>query len=177
MTLFSERTFPVIGMRDISEAVGLRPGSLYAHINSKEELLEKVVHDGITNYLDELRPIAESNDPAPERMRAAIRAHVKVLAKTLAQTRVAFHQWQFLGGDAQKEIVGLRKQYENIFRRIYRDGVQEGSFREARSERIAALAVIGMLTSASEWYDPEGALGADEFGDALAEAAVDGLLP
>ncbi len=176
LALFSEHTFPVIGMRDIGDAVGLLPGSLYAHISSKEELLADIVSEGITNYLVELRPFLESRDPAPERMRGAVKAHVKVLAKTLEQTRVAFHQWRFLGDGAREKVINLRKQYEEVFLQIYRAGVAEGTFRKARSERIAVLAVIGMLTSASEWYSPEGRLGADEFGEALAEAAVDGLV-
>ncbi|WP_240918814.1 hypothetical protein [Rhodococcus sp. 14C212] len=41
-------------------------------------------------------------------------------------------------------------------------------------ERQGSFTLVG--TSASEWYSPEGRLGADEFGEALAEAAVDGLV-
>jgi len=114
LKLFSERTFPVIGMRDIGDAVGLVPGSLYAHISSKEELLHDIVTEGITNYLDELRLFVEAQDPAPDRMRGAIKAHVKVLAKTLQQTRVAFHQWQFLGDKAKEDVIALRKHYEDV---------------------------------------------------------------
>ena len=176
LTLFSDKTFPVIGMRDISEAVGIRPGSLYAHISSKEELLANIVREGIESYLVELTPIVQSDPPPADRMRAAIRAHVKVLSKTLAQTRVAFHQWHFLGDEARQEIVTLRQRYEDVFTTIYRSGVADGSFRTPRNERIAVLALIGMLTSASEWYEPEGPLGADEFGDSLADAAIEGLL-
>ncbi|MGW5110641.1 TetR/AcrR family transcriptional regulator [Nocardia sp. NPDC004123] len=175
LTLFSDKTFPVIGMRDIADAVGLLPGSLYAHITSKEELLADIVAEGITNYLTELLPFAKSDDSAPERMRGAIRAHVRVLSKTVQQTRVAFHQWQYLSNEPRERVIALRRQYEDVFTQIYRDGVREGSFREARNERIAVLAVIGMLTSAAEWYSPEGRLGTEEFGEALADSAVDGL--
>lgn len=176
LALFSERTFPVIGMRDISDAVGLLPGSLYAHISSKEELLLDIVVEGISNYLSELRPVMEASEPAPDRMRGVIKAHIKVLAKTLQQTRVAFHQWQYLGDEARQQVIELRGEYENIFLKIYRDGVAEGAFRQARNERVAVLAVIGMLTSVAEWYSPEGKLPADELGEALADAAVQGLV-
>lgn len=176
LALFSERTFPVIGMRDISDAVGLLPGSLYAHISSKEELLLDIVVEGIRNYLHELRPVLEASEPAPDRMRGVIKAHIKVLAKTLQQTRVAFHQWQYLGEEARQQVVELRGEYEDIFLQIYRDGVAEGTFRRARNERVAILAVIGMLTSVAEWYSPEGKLAADDLGEALADAAVQGLV-
>lgn len=175
LELFSERTFPVIGMRDIATSVGLLPGSLYAHISSKEQILYDIVRSGIANYLEALKPFAESTDPAPERMRGAIKAHLAVLSSTLQQTRVAFHQWQFLGDEFKEDIVGMRNQYEEVFATIYRDGVAEGTFRPGRSERIAVLAIIGMLTSSSEWYSPQGPLGVDEFGEALADSALEGL--
>ena len=45
--LFGARTYAATSMRDISEAVGILPGSLYSHINSKEALLFEIVESGI----------------------------------------------------------------------------------------------------------------------------------
>src|SRR6202034_4054617 len=49
--LFSEHGYTGTTMRDIAEAVGVLPGSLYAHIDSKETLLLKIVSDGIAQFL------------------------------------------------------------------------------------------------------------------------------
>ena len=57
--LFSERGYPVIGMRDLSEAVGILPGSLYAHIESKEKLLLDIVTSGVQNFTEVIAPIVE----------------------------------------------------------------------------------------------------------------------
>lgn len=173
--LFGERSYPVVGMRDIGEAVGLLPGSLYVHISSKEDLLLRIVDRGVRNYLDRIEPIAESAAPAAERLRAAIRAHVEVLAATLEQTRVTFNQWMFLGPANRHQVIELRRRYEAAFSTIIRDGIEAGQFRAVRSPRLSVLATIGMLNAVAQWYSPQGPMSPDEIGDALADHVLLGL--
>ena len=173
--LFGEKTYPAVGMRDISNAVGLLPGSLYVHISSKEEILLAIVEQGIHNYLDSMTPIAESDLPASERLREAIKAHMRVLAATREQTRVTFHQWTYLNDQNQQSVIELRRRYEDLFDRIIEDGVKSGEFRHPRHPHISVLAIIGMLNSATEWYSPTGPLSADDIGEVLANGALVGL--
>lgn len=173
--LFSERTYPVVGMRDIGDAVGLLPGSLYVHITSKEELLLRIVERGIQFYLDAIEPIVASDADASTRLRGVITAHMRVLAATREQTRVAFHQWGYLGAEKHERVVELRLRYERAFATVVADGIESGEFRAVRSPRVAVLATIGMLTAATEWYSPAGPLTPDEIGDALADHTLLGL--
>jgi TetR/AcrR family transcriptional regulator, cholesterol catabolism regulator len=173
--LFSERTYPVVGMRDIGDAVGLLPGSLYVHISSKEELLLRIVERGIQNYLDAIIPVVESGESATARLRGAISAHMSVLAATVEQTRVAVHQWTYLSPANQLEVAGMRRHYEELFDRILREGIAAGEFREMRHPRVAVLSTIGMLNSVTHWYSPDGSLSAEDIGEALADNAVVGL--
>ena len=85
--LFGERGYPVIGMRDLSEAVGILPGSLYSHISSKEHLLLAIVETGITAFIDAIRPVVDEDLTAEEKLREALRAHMRVLAGQVEQTR------------------------------------------------------------------------------------------
>jgi TetR/AcrR family transcriptional regulator, cholesterol catabolism regulator len=173
--LFGEKTYPVVGMRDISSAVGILPGSLYVHIRSKEDILLRIVEHGIQRYLDAIAPLVESGDPAPIRLRSAIVAHLRVLAETLPQTRVAFHQWTYLSPPKAERVIGLRSRYESLFSQILREGIADGEFRLVTHPRIAVLAIIGMLNSATEWFSPEGGLTAHEVGQLLADSALTGL--
>jgi AcrR family transcriptional regulator len=175
--LFGERTYPVVGMRDISEAVGILPGSLYVHIRKKEDILFRIVQRGIQNYLDVIASAAASGRSAPDKLRAAIVAYVRVLAGTLPQTRVAFHQWTYLSPPLREQVVDLRRQYENLFTRIVTDGIEKKEFRAVPNSRIAVLAIIGMLNSATEWFSPDGGLSAEEVGQLLADSALSGLGP
>ena len=173
--LFSERTYPVIGMRDIGDAVGLLPGSLYVHISSKEDLLLRIVERGIQNYLDEIGAVVDTAAPAAERLRAAIVAHFRVLARTLDRTRVAFHQWTYLGPDKHAAVIAMRQRYEDLFATIVRDGIESGQFRPVRNQRVTVLAIIGMLNSAPGWYAPAGELGPEDVGAEIADVALSGM--
>lgn len=149
--LFSERTYPVIGMRDIGDAVGLLPGSLYVHISSKGDLLLRIVERGIQNYLNEIGAVANTEAPDADRLRAAIVAHFRVLAGSLDQTRVAFHQWTYPGADKHPAVIAPR-------------------------QRVTVLAIIGMLNSAPDWYSPTGTLTPEEVGAEIADVALSGMI-
>jgi AcrR family transcriptional regulator len=173
--LFGERTYPVVGIRDISEAVGILPGSLYVHIASKNDLLFRIVERGIQNYLDVISPIAVSTAPAPDRLRSAIKAYVVVLDATLEQTRVAFDQWHYLHGEYRARVVSMRLAYERLFADIVRDGIGGQQFRDVEHLRIAVLMTVGLLNSLSDWYSPNGPLRPAEIGDIVADSALRGL--
>lgn len=174
--LFSERTYPVVGMRDLSEAVGILPGSLYVHISSKEDLLQRIVETGIQRYLDAIEPVVESDQTAPERLRGAISAHLRVLDDSLQQTRVAFHQWSYLTATGKRRVIKLRRRYEALFDQIVDEGIEAGEFRQIKSPRVMVLGIIGMLNSATEWYSPNGELTPDQIAEILADGSLTGLM-
>lgn len=173
--LFAEKTYPVIGMRDIADAVGLLPGSLYVHISGKEDVLLRIVEKGIQNYLDAIGRAADSHESASDRLRAAFAAHFEVLSRTPEQTRVAFFQWTYLSPAKRGRVIAMRQRYEDLFVDIVRDGVRTGEFRQLRSPRVTVLAFIGMLNNATEWFHPDGELTALEVANELAETALRGI--
>jgi TetR/AcrR family transcriptional regulator, cholesterol catabolism regulator len=173
--LFAERTYPAVGIRDIADAVGLLPGSLYVHIRSKEELLFHIVRDGIQRYLDAIAPAVQVEAPASVRLQDAMAAYLAIAAEHQQQTRVAFHQWTYLQGDQRAEVVALRQSYERLFTDIVHAGVESSDFRRPRSQRLAVLTIVGALNAAGEWFDPSGSMGVEDVASDLADTALRGL--
>jgi TetR/AcrR family transcriptional regulator, cholesterol catabolism regulator len=162
-------------MRAIAESVGLLPGSLYAHISSKEELLQRISEAGIDRFLavgGELDPEL----PVQERMRLAIRAHVNVVAESPQRTRVVFHEWRFLSADKQQAIIRKRERYEAIFTKLIREGIEIGTFSPRLDARIAVMGVLGALNWTPEWLRADGARSADSVGEEIAEIVLRGLV-
>ncbi|WP_019874045.1 TetR/AcrR family transcriptional regulator [Sporichthya polymorpha] len=174
--LFGEKSYPVVGMRDLSKAVGVQPGSLYAHISSKEALLMAIVEEGITNYIDAITAATATDDTIEARMRAAIRAHMRVLADTTEQTKVTFGQWHFLGPENKERVIKLRQQYESIFLEIAQEGIASGALRPVPHLKATLLGVIGGLTFAAEWYSPAKSDGPDGIADAICDVLLRGLI-
>ena len=176
MHLFGEMGYTGTTMRDIAKAVGVLPGSLYAHIQSKETLLVEIVDAGIRSFLSAVEPHASSNRPARDRMRAAIKAHIAVVADNPQRSLVVFHQWRFLSEPNLAAAIEKRRRYEKAFIRIAQDGVKNGEFNLDLDTRITVFSILGALNWTPEWYSPKGSATAAELGDLMADTLLHGLL-
>jgi TetR/AcrR family transcriptional regulator, cholesterol catabolism regulator len=174
--LFGKQGFNGTSMRDIANAVGLLPGSLYAHIESKEALLLEIVTDGIGRFLAAAEPhVASSGDPLA-RMRKMIIAHVEVVADSPERSQVVFHQWRFLSSEYLPEAIERRRRYEACFVEVIEEGAKAGLIRSDINHRIAVLSMLGAMNWTPEWFSPDGRLSASEVGDLMADALLGGIL-
>lgn len=173
--LFSETGYAGTTMREIANAVGVLPGSLYAHIDGKETLLYEIVEGGIDRFLDAAAEAGKIEDPA-DRTRATVKAHLGVVAESPERTLVVFHQWRYLEGDNQARVLDKRKRYEDVFVKIIDDGIASGAFSARIDAKIAVLSILGSLNWAAEWFRPDGPEGPEEVGERLADTILWGLL-
>jgi TetR/AcrR family transcriptional repressor of nem operon len=61
--LFWKKGFQGSGMRDIQQALDMRPGSIYARFQNKEGLFKLVVEQYVAHSKDKLQSVAESDTP------------------------------------------------------------------------------------------------------------------
>ncbi|MES2097028.1 MAG: TetR/AcrR family transcriptional regulator [Pseudomonadota bacterium] len=173
--LFGQQGYTGTSMRDIAKEVGVLPGSLYAHIDSKETLLLEIVDAGINGFLSAVEPIVDLPLPAEERLRRAIRAHVEVVAENPERSLVVFHQWRFLSDGNLAAAIEHRRRYERAFVRIFESGVEAGVFEKTLNKRIAVLTILGALNWTPEWYSADGPATASQLGDMMADSLLSGL--
>lgn len=174
--LFGQQSYTATSMRDIAKAVGVLPGSLYAHISSKEELLFDIVDAGVTDFLNAVAPFA-GHDASPQiRMRGAIKAHVAEAAANPERSLVVFHQWRFLTAQALADAMEKRRRYERIFLSILDGGIADGTFEPTINKRVAMLAILGALNWVPEWYSAKGSATPDELGEIMADTLLGGIL-
>ncbi len=74
--LFKEKGFYNTSIKDISEKVGLKGGSLYYHIKSKEDALFKICEDAINTHLANLERIAETHDDPKTKLKKIVENHI-----------------------------------------------------------------------------------------------------
>jgi TetR/AcrR family transcriptional regulator, cholesterol catabolism regulator len=175
MHLFGKQGYTGTSMRDIAGAVGVLPGSLYAHIASKEALLVEIVEDGINRFLSAVQSHAASDADAAVKMRAMIIAHVEVVADNPERSLVVFHQWRFLGDDNIQAAISKRREYEQAFIGVIESGMKSGTFRADLNLRIAVLTILGALNWSPEWLSPEGKLSPESIGGLIADTLLTGV--
>jgi TetR/AcrR family transcriptional regulator, cholesterol catabolism regulator len=175
MHLFGKQGYTGTSMRDIAGAVGVLPGSLYAHIASKEALLVDIVEDGINRFLAAVQPHAGSDANPIDKMRAMIIAHVAVVADNPERSLVVFHQWRFLGEGNIQAAIGKRREYEQAFIGVIEEGMRACIFRADLNLRIAVLTILGALNWSPEWLSPGGKLSPEAVGGLIADTLLTGV--
>ena len=139
--LFAERGYHGTSIGDLAEAMGVQKGSLYAHIASKQDLLYATMREGADAFHAALDAIDERLPPT-ERIRLALRAHLRVVADQLDVATVFVREWRYLEGERHDEIVAERRRYEERFRALFREGRELGELRTDLDEAAAALLAL-----------------------------------
>jgi AcrR family transcriptional regulator len=152
--------------------MGVQKGSLYAHIASKQDLLYETMRDGADAFhagLDEL-----DDDLAPaEKIRLAIRAHLRTVGGQLDVATVFMREWRYLEGARLEEIVAERRRYEERFRALFREGRDLGALRSDLDEAAAALLTLSALNWAYTWLVP--GRDTDALADQFFAVLIDGM--
>lgn len=177
INLFGKSGYTGTTIRDIAKAVGVLPGSLYAHIEGKETLLAEIVETGIEKFLVISNKLALSQDTPDKKLREAIKAHVEVIADNPERTLVVFHQWRYLTEPHLSRAIKKRRRYEQMFTKIMEEGVAAGAFRQDLDIRLSVFTILGALNWTPEWYSPTGPIGVQEVGERLADILLHGLSP
>lgn len=172
--LFSERGYEATSVRDIAEALNLRPGSLYSHIEAKEELLWEILQASADRFFAAVEPIAASKLVTLEKLRKAIAAHVKVITDSVASAAVYTTEWRHLADSKRRQFAERRDAYERMFRDMVHDAVREGTFGDM-DEKFATLLILSTMNWVYQWYRPNGPMTPEEISRKITELLFNGL--
>ena len=159
-------------MGDLAEAMGVQKGSLYSLTDSKQELLYETMREGAAAFHAGLDALPEGAGAA-ERIRLALRAHLRVVAEQLDMATVFIREWRYLEGERREENVGERRRYEERLRAFFRDGRDRGELRSDLDEAAAALLALSAANWAYTWLRP--GADTDELADRFTDLLVDGI--
>ncbi len=170
--LFAEKGYHGTSIGDLAQALGVQKGSLYAHIESKADLLWDVVRDGASSFHAALDTVPDDG-PVLERIRAALRAHLGVVAERLDVATVFVREWRYLEVGRRDEFVAERRRYEERFRALFREGRELGELRTDLDDGTAALLALSAVNWASTWLRPEA--DTDALADRFTALLLDGM--
>jgi AcrR family transcriptional regulator len=172
--LFKEKGYMGTSMRDIAGELDIEAASLYSHIKSKDEILDEICFTKADELIKSMEEINDIYFNAEEKLRMAVKAHVKILCNDLDDSSVFLHEWRHLDKPRKEEFKMLRNRYEGGFRKILQDGEDENIF-ETVDKKFASLTILSTLNWITEWYKPEGPMSPEEVGENLCNFILTGL--
>jgi AcrR family transcriptional regulator len=170
--LFAEKGYHGTSIGEIADALGVQKGSLYAHIQSKQDLLYETMLEGARAFHGGLDAIPEEL-PATDKIRLALRSHLRVVADQLDVATVFVQEWRYLEGGRREEILSERRRYEERIRALFREGRDLGVLRTDLDESTAALLALSAANWAYTWLQP--GRDTDELADRFYALLLDGI--
>jgi len=172
--LFKQKGFTGTSMRDIAGELNIEAASLYSHIKSKDEILEGICFRKADEFLKAIDEVNDIYFNSEEKLRMAVKQHVKILCSDLNASSVFLHEWRHLVKPKLDEFIELRNRYENEFRSVVRQGEDENIF-EPVDKKFAVLTILSTMNWITEWYKPGGTMSPVEIADNLCDFILTGL--
>jgi AcrR family transcriptional regulator len=170
--LFAEKGYHGTSIGDLAKSMGVQKGSLYAHISSKQDLLYETMREGADAFHGALDAIPDDL-PATEKIRLALRGHLRVVAEQLDVATVFVREWRYLEGERREEILEERRRYEERVRALFREGRELGQLRTDLDDATAALLSLSAANWAYTWLRPD--RDTDELADRFFAVLIDGI--
>jgi AcrR family transcriptional regulator len=183
-------------MKDIAAAVNLTAASLYHHFRNKDALLLAVLEAGLEQVIHQIEPIVLSSQSSDQKLRGIIHEHVVSLTQNTAVGAAMVFEIRSLMGvkvvsdsasradkQAYAEFIqrrdaffARRDQFENLFRSVVREGIDNGTFRPV-DVGIFTNTMLGAYNWVGVWYKPGGRLSGEQIADMMADSFLRALKP
>jgi AcrR family transcriptional regulator len=155
--LFFEHGYEATTQRDIAAEVGIKVGSLYNHISSKEELLFSIMFDINRDLLTTAKETLTRYVEPFDRLRAAVELHVTFHVARAREVFIGNSELRSLPPVKRAAVVEQRDRYESLLREIVDEGVKAGVFHTG-DPRLATYGIVAIGTHVADWYRPDGRL-------------------
>ena len=172
--LFMSRGYAATSMRDLATALGIEAASLYSHIKSKEEILQKICFRMAEEFFAAIKEIEGKALTAEQKLKAAVHAHLDVITKDTAASAVFFNEWRHLSEPFLGDFLRMREEYEQHFIDIIKLGITNGEF-QSIDHKFGMLTIISSLNWVHNWYKPQGKMSIDEIKHELSSTLIEGL--
>lgn len=173
--LFVAQGYHGTTLRQIGAAAGIKAGSVYHHVDSKEAMFVAILDDGITAMLDAFDR-AEAELPADAGTEARIAAHIRAHLSAVFEhgPYTTAHVTAFFSAPAEvrAQAVPARDRYEQRWTTLLAELFPAAG---ARRLRLNRLFLFGAMNATPEWFDPAGNLSLDELASSIAGQFLNGV--
>jgi AcrR family transcriptional regulator len=174
---FARNGYASVTLKDIAARAGLQAGSLYYYFDTKEDLVEAILAEGVDATSRDTRAAVGAlgaNAEPLTRLRVAIAAHLRGV---LSEGSYASANLRILGQlpDAIRERhLKQQREYGAFWKALFRAAADAGVIRPGFDLSVLRMLTLGALNWSVEWYQ-KGRCTPTEIATYAASMIVDGI--
>ncbi|SMD01349.1 transcriptional regulator, TetR family [Chryseobacterium sp. YR221] len=148
--LFKEKGYMGSSVRDLATKLNIKAASLYAHIRSKEEILEWICFGIAQEFFDELQEVKNTNIPPKEKLNLFLDKHLSVVLENRDVTHIYSNEWRHLE-ERLPEFVELRRSYQQEVEELISEIYQAENW-ELKSPSFTTRFILHTLNNSYFWF-------------------------
>jgi AcrR family transcriptional regulator len=155
--IFRSQGYSGARLSDIAATAGIQTGSMYYHFESREALVEEVLHLGIAVAGAHVREAVDALPPdasALDRLKAAIRAHTEVQLEISDYSSAHARIIGQVPPDVRRRNLVDQINYGEYWDGLLKAAVASGEIRDDLDLYVTRMLMFGALNWTSEWYRP-----------------------
>lgn len=164
--LFYERGYGNTTLDAVAEHLQVTKPYIYARFGSKSELLAEICGRGIRASLAALDRVLASPDAPATKLRVLVRDFILTVLENQRCIAIYSRELKHLAPADARAIQALRREFDRKFQGLLRQGIAAGEL-QVPDERMAALAIGGIVSWSHVWFRPDGRLSASETADRI----------
>ncbi|MEO7176084.1 MAG: TetR/AcrR family transcriptional regulator [Saprospiraceae bacterium] len=173
--LFQRKGYQATSMRELATQVGLEVSSLYSHIRSKQEILERICFDNAEQFIKGLEQIELGICNPASQMQDILGLHIDRASIDPSSITVFNDEWRQLDEPALTRFIQLRKNYESRLLFILESGIEQGVFKRL-DPQILLLTILSIMRGVHHWVKSTKSDKAEEIKKVISAIMLDGLL-
>lgn len=172
--LFAARGFEATSAAEIAAEGGISKALIYHYFESKEEILQDLLETHMDALLSAAEAALHEGDEPRTRLRAFVRAHMRLYATARAKHLLLINELGSLPARGRAAIVAKQRKLVGLAAELF--AAVAPALKDQSGMRFpTVMSFYGMINWTCIWYRPDGALSPDQFADLASDLFLDGL--
>jgi AcrR family transcriptional regulator len=171
--LFLDKSYARTSMNDVAQRLHITKPALYHYFLNKEGILLECYRLGSAMIEEILSDIAARGASGLEKVEAFIFSYASVMTVNFGRCVMRLDEGD-LSTAAFTEVRAYKRKIDRRLRAFIQEGITDGSITPC-DPKLAAFSIAGALNWICIWYEPAGALSAEEIATQFARTLTQGL--
>ncbi len=173
--IFFSKGYNATSLNDIAEELNITKAGLYYYVESKQELLYRIINMGLNSVRDEVLDPARKIADAEERLKFIIYNHARLSAGGNHAVIIISHEDNELTFQQREETLKRRREYFDFIRGTLVELRNEGKTSDI-DLTTATFTMLGMIIWLSRWFSSKGKISVEDVCRDVCEMALCSIL-